>query len=304
MTKERKSAVSKVAIFWDPTGLELNSLGTNKYLRATDGDTPYVSLAIRMLSIDTPEVHYPGNAHPSKQDENLAQLAEWIQQGRVPIIPELGEYLRPKLASGTAGTLQEEQGKRATEIFRSLIEQRLKRANSTRKRSVYLRVADQPFDHYGRLLAYMAPHYSARERATMSRLERATFNLLMVQEGWAAPFPIYPSLPRHADLVLLQKVGEEAVQTAKGAWSDPLTLTGYEFRMCVRLYEVTRKLVQGAKLSGRERHSWISRFCADLSTREIHYPQAYFKVAPHNRLFLWPEDVSEAVGKLNLVPAG
>ena len=125
----------------------------------------------------------------------------------------------------------------------------------------------------------------------------------MVTAGWAAPFPIYPSLPKHADLVLLQKVGREAVEGGKGAWADPLTLTGYEFRMCVRLYEVTKKLVQGRKLSSAERYSWISRFCMDMTTREIHYPQAYFKVKPYNRIFIWPEDVTEAVGKLNLLPS-
>ncbi|MEJ2717153.1 MAG: nuclease, partial [Deltaproteobacteria bacterium] len=91
--------MSKIAIFWDPEGVELDSLGSKKYLRATDGDTPYVSVSIRMLSIDTPEVHYPGNAKPSRQDEPLAQLAEWIEQGKAPVHEDLAEFLHPKLAS-------------------------------------------------------------------------------------------------------------------------------------------------------------------------------------------------------------
>ena len=53
--------LSQVKIFWDPRGFELDALGTKEYLKATDGDTPYVSILIRMLSIDTPEVYYPGN---------------------------------------------------------------------------------------------------------------------------------------------------------------------------------------------------------------------------------------------------
>ena len=81
--------MSKVGIFWDPKEFELDSLGSKRYLRATDGDTPYVSMSIRMLSIDTPEVHYPGNTKPSRQDEPLAQLADWMQQGKAPISPEL-----------------------------------------------------------------------------------------------------------------------------------------------------------------------------------------------------------------------
>lgn len=295
--------MSQVAIFWDPKGIELDALGSKRYLRATDGDTPYVSVSIRMLSIDTPEVHYPGNAKPSKQDENLAQLAKWLKQGKAPIQSGLSGYLYPKLVTGKAGRLHEEQGTRATEVFESLIEDKLSRPNSNRKRQVFLRVADQPFDQYGRLLAYMAPNYSAKERAEMSRRERATFNLLMVESGWAASFPIYPSLPSHLDLTLLQEAGKEAVKKKKGAWADPLTLTGYEFRMCIRLYGVMKKLEQRQKLSQRERYSWISRYCVDMTTREIYYPQSYYKVKPFNRIFIWPEHVSEAVGKLNLLPA-
>jgi endonuclease YncB( thermonuclease family) len=295
--------MSQVAIFWDPKGMELSVLGSKRYLRATDGDTPYVSVSIRMLSIDTPEVHYPGNAKPSKQDENLVQLAKWLKQGKAPIQSRLSEHLYSKLVTGKAGSVHEEHGIKATEVFEFLIEDKLSRANSNRKRQVFLRVADQPFDQYGRLLAYMAPDYSAKERAGMSRRERATFNLLMVESGWAAPFPIYPSLPRHLDLTLLQETGKEAVEKKKGAWADPLTLTGYEFRMCIRLYGVTKKLEQGHTLSQTERYSWINRYCVDMTTREIYYPQNYYKVKPFNRIFIWPEDVTEAVAKLNLLPA-
>ncbi|NOY97678.1 MAG: nuclease, partial [Chloroflexi bacterium] len=283
---------------------ELDKLGSKRYLRATDGDTPYVSLSIRMLSIDTPEVHYPGRTKPSKHDANLAQLANWLQQGKAPVHDDLAAHLYPKLASGQAGTLQEQQGVKATDVFKALVEEKLTPPHGGRKRSVYLSVADQPFDRYGRLLAYMAPNYKPKERAVMSRRERATFNLLMVETGWAAPFPIYPSLPQHADLVMLREVGKEAVENGKGAWANPLTLTGYEFRMCVRLYDVTRKLVKTGKLTGQERRSWISRYCVDMTTREIYYPQDYIKVEPYNRIFLWADDVNEAVGGLNLLPGG
>ncbi len=294
--------MTDVAIFWDPQGFELDALGSKRYLRATDGDTPYVSVSIRMLSIDTPEVHYPGNAKPSRQDENFTQLAEWIQQGKAPVEADLAAHLLPRLNTGVAGTLHEEQGKKATEAFKTLVKEKLARPNSSRKRSVFLRGADQPFDRYGRLLAYMAPNYNAEERAAMSIRDRATFNLLMVDNGWAASFPIYPSLPKHADMVLLQEAGKNALENGRGAWQNPLSLTGYEFRMCVRLYEVTKKLVQGRKLSSRQRNGWITRFCADMTTREIFYPQDYVKVKPYNRIFIWPEDVAEAVGKLNLAP--
>ena len=294
--------MSDVKIFWDPKGLELDTLGKKKYLRATDGDTPYVSMSIRMLSIDTPEVHYPGNQKPSKQDEKLAQLSDWIQAGEAPVSSGLAQHLYPKLATGTAGTLQESQGESATVKFKELLNEKLKRPSGT-KRSVFLRAADIPFDRYGRLLAYMAPSYSSKELTSMSRTERATFNLHMIKSGWAASFPIYPSIPSFADLVMLQEAAKDACENKKGAWDDLKTLTGYEFRMCVRLYEVTKKLIAGKKVSSRERYGWITRYCVDMTTREIFHPQNYYKVAPYNRIFVWPDDVAEAVGRMNLLPA-
>jgi len=295
--------MSKVRIFWDPKGFELDSLGKKKLLRITDGDTPYISISIRMLSIDTPEVHYPGNQDPSKHDDKLKELADWINEGKAPVNDGLASYLYPKLATGTAGTLQKQQGKKATEEFQKLLDQRLKKPNG-KKRSLFIRAADEHFDHYGRLLAYIAPSYSREELETMSYKDRATFNLLMVESGWAASFPIYPSLPKYRDLVLLQEVAKDAFENEKGAWSDPNTLTGYEFRMCYRLWEVTNKLMKGKKLSSKEKYGWVQRYCVDMTTLEIYDPQEYYRVKPYNRIFIWPEDVTEAVGRLNLVPAG
>jgi hypothetical protein len=97
-------------------------------------------------------------------------------------------------------------------------------------------------------------------------------------------------------------MAKDAYDNKKGAWSDPMTLTGYEYRMFVRLHEIAKDLIDGKKLSSKERNSWIDRFCVDMTTKEIFYPQDYYKVAPYNRIFIWPEDVAEAVGKMNLVP--
>lgn len=134
----------------------------------------------------------------------------------------------------------------------------------------------------------------------MTPLQRATFNLLMVDSGWAAPFPIYPSLPKYTDLVLFQSVAEDAMLQKRGTYADPPSLTGYEFRMCYRLREVTDDLQKGKKLSESERLGWIERFCVDMTTRQIFFPQDYHRVQPFNRVFIWPKD---AAGKLNLTPA-
>lgn len=237
----------QVKIFWDPRGFELDALGTKEYLSATDGDTPYVSISIRMLSIDTAEMHYPGRQKPSAHDAKLVQLADWIQAGRAPVSSGLAEHLHPKLATGTAGTLQEEQGESATAKFKELLADKLTRPDGS-KRRVFLQAADQHFDQYGRVLAYIAPYYSAEELASMTRKERATFNLLMVESGWAASFPIYPSIPRYVDLVMLQEAAKDAYDNKRGSWADPMMLIGYEFRRCVDLYKVTSKLVDGEKL--------------------------------------------------------
>ncbi|MCX9073340.1 MAG: thermonuclease family protein [Candidatus Methanoperedens sp.] len=293
--------MKKVKLFWDPEGFELDSLGNKKLLRITDGDTPFVSMSIRMLSIDAPEMHYPGRQHPSKSDAKLKELADWLKSGKAPVDSGLAAYLYPKLATGAAGSLQEQQGKKATEEFQRLLDQKLTKPNG-RKRQLFLRTADQHFDDYGRLLVYISPYYTKKELSTISYKERATFNLLMVESGWAAPFPIYPSLSKYKDLVLLQEVAEDAFEHGKGVWSDPDTLTGYEFRMCHRLWTVTGDLIKGKSLSSREKYGWVERYCIDMTTREIFQPQEYYRVKPYNRIFVWPKDVNEAVGKLNLVP--
>jgi endonuclease YncB( thermonuclease family) len=141
--------MSQVKIFWDPRGFELDALGTKEYIKVIDGDTPYVSISIsiRMLSIDTPEKKFPG----APPDEAWAELANWLQEERAPVSEGLADYLRPELATGRVSTLQKEQGKRATEKFKELLDEKLTKPNG-RKRRVFLRAADQHFDRYGRLL--------------------------------------------------------------------------------------------------------------------------------------------------------
>lgn len=293
--------MSTVKLYWDPEGQQLNSLGGNAFLRITDGDTPFVSMPIRMLSIDTPEVHYPGNTSPDKHDARFQQLAEWIKAGKAPVNEGLAKHLMPKLATGKAGSLQKQQGVAATQELQQLIEKRLARPNGT-KRELFLSVSNQPFDQYGRLLAYAAPNYSVDEREKMTPQDRATFNLLMIDSGWAASFLIHPSLPKYSDLVLFQAAAKDAQEKKRGIWADAATLTGYEFRMCYKLWDVTDKLVKGAKVSSRERSDWVDRYCVDMTTREIFDPAEYYRVAPYNRVFVWPTDVNDAVSKLNLTP--
>lgn len=262
-----------VKIFFNPKGFELDSLGGKRLAGApSDGDTPYVRIPIRMLSIDTPETNYPGVGKPSKSDERLQQLGDWINAGSAPVNDGLAAYLAPRLVTGNAGTLQETQGENAKAHFKNLIDERLTRGTG-RTRNVFLYAADEPFDSYGRLLAYMAPKYSERELADVSADQRKTFNLLMIESGWAAPFIIYPSLPKQSDLVLAQQGCNRARTESLGAWEDESLLTGYEWRMCIQLFKVTKKLVAGESLSGTTRNGWISRYCSDMTTLEVVIPK-------------------------------
>jgi endonuclease YncB( thermonuclease family) len=291
-----------VKIFWDPNGFELDALGNKRHeAPPADGDTPYVRIPIRMLSIDTPETNYPGVGKPSNSDARLSELADWIDQGVAPVDDDLAAHLLPRLRTGTAGTLQQQQGEAAKEHFKNLLEQRLTRP-SGRKRNVFLYAADEHFDSYGRLLAYMSPYLSKDELAAATLDDRKSFNLLMAESGWAATLIIFPSLPKYRDLTLFQAGAKKAVEDGLGAWGDPLMLTGYEWRMCIKLHGVTKKLAAGQKLSTSERFSWISRYCADIETLQVYSPQQYHKVPPYNRTFLWPADVRRAVADLNLTP--
>ena len=57
------------------------TLDAYKLTRITDGDTPFVEMPIRMLSIDTPQVHYPGTVKPSAHDAGLMQLGLDLKAG-------------------------------------------------------------------------------------------------------------------------------------------------------------------------------------------------------------------------------
>ena len=136
----------------------------------------------------------------------------------------------------------------------------------------------------------------------MTRHDRRTFNMQMVEIGWGASLLIYPSLPKYVDLEMFYAAAKNAVDNNLGAWADPMMLTGYEWRMCIKLHKVTQKLVAGDSLSTVERNGWIERYCFDLTTLEVYEPQDYVKVEPHKRAFVFPKAMRRAVGDLNLIP--
>lgn len=290
-------------VYWQPDGINLDQIGRKRLVDISDGDTPNIRMNVRMLSIDTPEKAATGKIRKLEElDDEFAQLAVWLQSGNAPIGDDLAAVYLPKLQRPNAASAHVAQGKKATEQMELLRAERLRRPSGS-IRNLFVRIADQPFDRYGRLLAYVAPDYSAKELGELSRAERATFNHLMAASGWAAPFIIYPSIPNDWDLKFFRNGAKAAVEQGLGAWADPLMLTGYEFRGLERLAYIHRSVRARKKLSGSELFSWVYRYCVDMTTGELHAPQSYVKVKPYDRIFLWVDDVREAVANLNLVPA-
>lgn len=295
--------IDAVQVFWSPAGVTMPSLGGRALVDVTDGDTPNIRMPIRMLSVDTPEVTARSEEGAQKKDEEFAQLAEWIDQGKAPISKELGNFLLPKLNTGRAGTLQYTQGKAASAFEKENIANRLRRPGSDKPRNLFIRTAEPPFESHGRLLAYIAPDYSAAERASMTRKERATFNLDLLESGVAAPFIIYPAIPGELDLPMLLQAVDDAIAEPRGIWAEPETLLPYEYRAMERLYAISKKIADGTPLKPGEAFSWRERYCVDMRTRTLHGPEDYFDVPPLYRLWLWEKDVADAVSRLNLTPA-
>jgi hypothetical protein len=213
----------------------------------------------------------------------------------------LAQFVLPKLESGRAGSLQFDQGQAASAFGKQNIAARLARP-SGQPRGIFIRVADSPFDNNHRLLAYLAPDYSVKERREIPKAQRPTFNLDLVTAGWAAPFVIYPSIPGVEDLALLTGAAVAARSAGSGIWASPNTLLAYEYRAMEKLFNITATIVNGGQLKVDPR-SWRERYCVDMRTRVLHGPEDYFVVEPEYRLWLWPQDLNEAVGRLNLTPA-
>ena len=290
-------------VLWSPAGVNLPSLRARSLVDVSDGDTPNIRMPIRMLSIDTPEVTARSERGAAKVDGEFEELVGWIEEGIAPVSRRFRDYILPKLKDRSAGTLQYEQGKAASDFYKAKVDERLRRPNG-RRRNLIVRPADQPFDGYGRLLAYVAPSYSSRELKALTRRERPTFNLDLVESGWAAPFIIFPSIPGELDLPIFVETVAEAEAAGRGQYADPLSMPGYEYRMCEKLHGITKKIAGGDDLSYPDRIAWRTRYCADMRDRTLHGPEDYFDIPQAYRLWLWPDDVQRAIGMLNLVPSG
>lgn len=293
--------IEAVQILWSPAGINMASLDPLALVDTTDGDTPNIRMPVRLLSVDTPEVTARTAAGAARVDEKFSQLAGWIEQrSDVPISRRFADYILAKIGTGRAGSLQFEQGSEASAFAKQNAIDRLSMPDGA-QRKLFIRMADSPFDDNGRLLAYIAPNYTDAERREMTRKQRATFNLDLIEHGWAAPLIIYPSIPGELDLPLFLEEATAAFDAPRGIWTNPDTLLAYEYRAVEKLHGITKKIVEGER--PRDRYSWRERYCLDMRSRVLHGPEDYFEIPAPYRLWIWPQDVNQAVGRLNLTPS-
>lgn len=255
-----------------------------KFISATDGDTPTIQVPIRMLGMDAPELHYGGATakNPGKFD---SALGTFLAKSGGQLDSGLKQYLRKKL-SNQPSTRHIAAGASAFTHFKKQVTARLARTsektgNLISPRSLFTMVSNQVFDRYGRLLAYVAPSYSAAERKKIPPAKRPTFNLQMIEDGHAISLLIFPNIPKPKDLELVRNGVRQAHQHKRGFWAErtPL-LHAYEFRWIVDT------------ISGKR--DGPDRFCGDFTTGKLYSPQKYFLVPEENRLWFFKEDVGKA----------
>jgi endonuclease YncB( thermonuclease family) len=263
--------------------------------RTSDGDTPVIEQPIRMVSCDTPEkAGYAGK--PETSQPKLDQCRERLENGYYAVLPPpLRRYLIRKLTPDAARK-HIEAGQRATEVFDQLLETRLTRPDGT-KRKVAVIPTGQLIDTYGRLLAYLAPWFAGTRSDPLPPRgdpARRTFNLDMIENGWAAFFPIYPSLPGNDDFNQAIAAAETVWRQRLGAWREygRRLLLAYEFRMCIKLGT--------AKTAAAGIEKAFERLCVDLRTMRVVGKFGFYRVPPPYRLWVWEADIEQATRDLGL----
>jgi endonuclease YncB( thermonuclease family) len=267
----------------------IRSAKPRRLSRISDGDTPVIEQPIRMVSCDTPEKGmYAGN--PPVSQPKLDTCRQRLQNSFYNELPqELRQYLSSKL---TANAAQHhiEAGERASQEFDTVLMNRLTRADGSLRPLATIPTGEL-IDSYGRLLAYTAPWFSGSQSDPLpprDHPDRRTINLDMIENGWAAFFPIYPSLPRNDDMNRAIAVAETAWEQKRGAWNefgDDLLL-GYEFRMCIKLG--TASNAPGGIGSA------FQRVCIDLRNLSNVGLFGFHSVPPCYRLWVWEKDIVQA----------
>lgn len=274
-----------------------------------DGDTPHITQPIRLVSVDTPEKESVAGK-PATAQKKLDLTRKRIEDGL------FGELLEDGLAAYLLGKLTDDAAERhiaaghgASEAFQKLLDQRAPR-NAQQKRSLAVMPTGEIIDRYGRMLAYVAPWLANPKDIPIGDPRRATFNLNLIESGWGAFFPIYPSLPKTADLKLAVAGAEAAWKKKKGQWSkgNANLLLAYEYRAVVKLagepgkgsfkpgVSAAAKKVAAGDLLDKA----FQRICVDIRTARIYGLQGFHAIEPPARLWVWEQDRDRAIKDMGL----
>lgn len=228
--------------------MSLILLSPSSLLSISDGDTPEVKMGVRMLGIDTPELHFPGTGSPDRQDPVLARLPGTAAFQKLP--KALREYLEPRLEE--AGSRQKKWALLAKEALVRIVEEGLRVVENPspalpllkgegatvkkkgKRRKMFLACGEEVIDCYGRILAYTGPYMTKDERAKLGQPD--TFNLRMLKEGFAVSNVHATNLPKEEDIRLVIAAVKNAKKKKLGFWKEgDKILHGYEFRALVRM---------------------------------------------------------------------
>lgn len=266
--------------------------------RAVDGDTVDIVQPVRMVSIDTPEkAEYAGV--PSVAQVKLDRCRQRLLDDTYIMLPEpLRQYLIDRITPDAAQR-HIAASARAAEEFAKMRAARLEPVPAGQQPKVGVIVTGDVMDENGRLLAYVTPWLKA-PLPHRDDPRRKTFNLEMVETGWAALFPIYPSLPTDDDFNRALFAAEQAWTQKSGAWNEFGTdlLLGYEYRACIKLGAAdnpANPIPPVARITEAFR-----RICVDIRNHTILGRYGYHRVDPPYRLWIWPEHLHQARDALRL----
>jgi len=266
--------------------------------RAVDGDTVDIVQPVRMVSIDTPEkAAYAGP--PQVAQGKLDRCRQRLLDGTYEMLPEpLRQYLIARITPDAAER-HIAASMRAAEEFAKMRRARLEPVPEGQQPKIGVFVTGDVLDENGRLLAYIAPWLKA-PLPHRDDPRRKTFNLEMVETGWAASFLIYPSLPTDDDFNRALFAAEQAWTQKRGAWNEfgSDLLLGYEYRACIKLGaadDPNHPIPPVARINEAFR-----RTCVDIRSHTILGRYGYHEIDPPYRLWIWSEDLHEACDVLRL----
>ncbi|MGE0028093.1 MAG: hypothetical protein AB7O78_02365 [Thermoleophilia bacterium] len=265
-----------------------------------DGDTVTIDQPVRMVSVDTPEKsRYAGS--PAISQPKLDRCRDRLLAGFFSEIPDaMAGYLAARITPDAAARHIGAATRAGEELGAALTERLTMPGEDEKRRRLAVMPTGAFLDENARLLAYLAPWYTKADLPPRDDPRRETFNLQQIRTGWGAFFPIYPSLPRDADMNL-------AIAAARTAWEAPLgaraefgedLLPGYEFRMCIKLGGSPKEPDAKALTDAAFR-----RLCVDLRDMRMRGRFDWADVPEWARLWIWQEDREEAVERLGVVGA-